>query len=190
MLLFWGLLAVASWAFAGWLPTYLHEQFGMTQGRAGLTALGYIYSASLIGMVVGGSWADRWSRVNRRGRILVGVVGIGIAIPGVLMVSNVPILWVVLTGMIMYGFTRPFPDANMVPILCQIVDPRYLATGVGVLNMLAVLVGGLTIYIGGVVRDAQINITTLFNCGAAGLLVCAILLWLVRPKPDSTLPSS
>ena len=190
MLLFWGLLAVASWAFAGWLPTYLHEQFGMSQGRAGLTALGYIYSASLIGMVVGGSWADRWSRVNRRGRILVGVVGIGIAIPGVLMVSNVPILWVVLTGMIMYGFTRPFPDANMVPILCQIVDPRYLATGVGVLNMLAVLVGGLTIYIGGVVRDAQINITTLFNCGAAGLLVCAILLWLVRPKPDSTLPSS
>ena len=189
MFLFWGLLAVASWAFAGWLPTYLHEQFAMSQGRAGLTALGYIYSASLIGMVVGGSWADRWSRSNVRGRVLVGVLGIAIAIPGVLMVSNVPILWVVLTGMVIYGFTRPFPDANMVPILCQIVDPRYLATGVGVLNMFAVLVGGLTIYIGGVVRDAQINITTLFNCGAVGLLLCATLLWLVRPKTDSTQPS-
>ncbi|MEO7600141.1 MAG: MFS transporter [Opitutus sp.] len=189
MFLFWGLLGVASWAFAGWLPTYLHEQFAMSQGRAGLTALGYIYSASLLGMVVGGFWADRWSRSNVRGRVLVGVLGIAVAIPGVLMVSNVPILWVVLAGMVLYGFTRPFPDANMVPILCQIVDPRYLATGVGVLNMFAVLIGGLTIYIGGVVRDAQISITTLFNCGAVGLLLCATLLWLVRPKSDSTQPA-
>ncbi|MEO6003960.1 MAG: MFS transporter [Opitutus sp.] len=189
MLFFWGGLGMASWAFAGWLPTYLHEQFAMSQGRAGLTALGYIYSASLIGMVVGGFLADRWTRSHPRGRIFVGVLGILIAIPGVLLVSNVPILAVVLTGMVLYGFTRPFPDANMVPILCQIVDPRYLATGVGVLNMFAVFVGGLTIYIGGVVRDAHISITTLFNCGAVGLLVCGIILWLVRPRPNSTLPS-
>jgi hypothetical protein len=95
----------------------------------------------------------------------------------------------VIGGMIIYGFTRPFPDANMVPILCQIVDPRYLATGVGILNMFAVIVGGLTIYIGGVVRDANINVTTLFNCGAFGLLICAAILWSVRPRPNSTLPS-
>lgn len=189
MLIFWGLLAVASWAFAGWLPTYLHEQFAMSQGRAGLTALGYIYSASLVGMVVGGFWADRWSRRHPRGRILVGVVGIFIAIPGVLLVANMPMLGVVLIGMVLYGFTRPFPDANMVPILCQIVDPRYLATGVGVLNTFAVLVGGLTIYIGGVVRDAHVNITTLFNCGAFGLLICATILWFVRPRSNSTAPS-
>jgi MFS family permease len=189
MLIFWGLLAVASWAFAGWLPTYLHEQFAMSQGRAGLTALGYIYSASLIGMAVGGYWADRWSRRHPRGRILVGVVGIFIAVPGVLLVANMPTLGVVLIGMVLYGFTRPFPDANMVPILCQIVDPRYLATGVGVLNTFAVLVGGLTIYIGGVVRDAHVNITTLFNCGALGLLICATILWFVRPRPNSAAPS-
>ena len=189
MMCFWGLLAVASWAFAGWLPTYLHEQFAMTQGRAGLTALGYIYSASLIGMIAAGLWGDRWSRTNPRGRILVGVVGISIAVPGVLLVANMPVFAVVLIGMIVYGFMRPFPDANMVPILCQIVDPRYLATGVGVLNMFAVLVGGFTIYIGGVVRDANINITTLFNCGAVGLVLCALILWLVRPRLNSTSPS-
>jgi len=190
MLLFWGLLAVASWAIAGWLPTYLHERFAMTQGRAGLTALGYIYSASLIGMVVGGFWADRWTRHHPRGRILVGVVGILIAVPGVLLVANMPILGVVLLGMVVYGFTRPFPDANMVPILCQIVDPRYLATGVGILNMFAVIIGGVTIYIGGVVRDAHIAVTTLFNSGAFGLLICATILWYVRPRPNSTLLSS
>jgi MFS family permease len=186
-LVFWGLLGVASWSFSGWLPAYLQEQFHMTQGRAGLTALGYIYSASLIGMVAGGFFADRWTQINPRGRIYVGVIGVLVAIPGVLLVGNAGTLPLVLLGMVIYGFTRPFPDASMTPLLCQIVDRRHLGTGVGVLNMFAVMVGGASIYIGGVVRDAQISITTMFNFGAFGLLICAVLLWAIKPRP---VPSS
>lgn len=182
-LIFWGLLGVASWSFSGWLPAYLQEQFHMTQGRAGLTALGYIYSASLIGMVAGGFFADRWTQTNPRGRIYVGVIGVLVAIPGVLLVGNSGTLPLVLLGMVIYGFTRPFPDASMTPLLCQIVDRRHLGTGVGVLNMFAVMVGGASIYIGGVVRDAQISITTMFNFGALGLLICAVLLWAIKPRP-------
>ncbi len=186
-LVFWGLLGVASWSFSGWLPAYLQEQFHMTQGRAGLTALGYIYSASLIGMVAGGYFADRWTQTNPRGRIYVGVIGVLVAIPGVLLVGNASVLPLVLLGMVIYGFTRPFPDASMTPLLCQIVDRRHLGTGVGVLNMFAVMVGGASIYIGGVVRDAHISITTMFNFGALGLLICAVLLWTIKPRP---VPSS
>ena len=186
-LLFWGMLGVASWSFIGWLPAYLQEQFHMTQGRAGLTALGYIYSASLVGMVAGGYFGDRWTRSHPRGRIYVGVLGVLVTIPGVLLVGNASLLPLVLLGMVIYGFTRPFPDANMAPLLCQVVDRRHLATAYGVLNMFAVMVGGASIYIGGVVRDAHINITTMFNCGAAGLVICAILLWSIRPRP---VPSS
>ncbi len=182
-LLFWGMLGVASWSFVGWLPAYLQEQFQMTQGRAGLTALGYIYSASLVGMVAGGYFGDRWSRSHPRGRIYVGVLGVLVAIPGVLLVGNAGLLPLVLFGMVIYGFTRPFPDANMAPLLCQVVDRRHLATAYGVLNMFAVMVGGASIYIGGVVRDAHINITTMFNCGALGLLICAVLLWTIKPRP-------
>lgn len=182
-LLFWGMLGVASWSFVGWLPAYLQEQFQMTQGRAGLTALGYIYSASLVGMVAGGYFGDRWSRSNPRGRIYMGVLGVLVAIPGVLLVGNASLLPLVLLGMVIYGFTRPFPDASMTPLLCQIIDRRHLGTGIGVLNMFAVTVGGASIYIGGVVRDAHINITTMFNCGALGLLICAVLLWAIKPRP-------
>jgi predicted MFS family arabinose efflux permease len=187
-LLFWGMMGVASWSFIGWLPAYLQEEFGMTQGRAGLTALGYIYSASLVGMVAGGYFADRWARTNPRGRIFVGVIGVLAAIPGVLLVGNSSLLPLVLCGMVVYGFTRPFPDASMTPLLCQIVERRHLATGVGVLNMFAVMVGGASIYVGGVVRDAQINITTMFNWGAAGLLLCAFLLWAVKPRAAADRP--
>jgi len=188
-LLFWGMLGVASWSFIGWLPAYLQEQFQMTQGRAGLTALGYIYSASLVGMVAGGYFGDRWSRSHPRGRIYVGVLGVLVAIPGVLLVGNAGLLPLVLLGMVIYGFTRPFPDANMAPLLCQVVDRRHLATAYGVLNMFAVMVGGASIYIGGVVRDAHINITTMFNCGALGLLICAGLLWAIKPRPTPSTES-
>ncbi len=179
---FWGLLGIASWAIAGWLPAYLHEQFGMTQGRAGLTALGYIYSSSLVGMVLGGVWGDRWSLRSSRGRVWVGVIGLLVAAPGVLMLANLPVLGLVLAGMVIFGLTRPFPDANMTPILAQIVDRRYLATAVGVVNMFAVFAGGLTIYAGGVLRDAHVNISRVFTFGACVLLLCAFLLWRISPR--------
>ncbi len=188
-LAFWGLLSIASWSISGWLPAYLQEQFHMTQGRAGLTALGYIHAASIFGMVVGGYIGDRWSRTSPRGRIKVGVLGVLVAMPAVLLIGNAPILPLVLLGMVVYGFTRPFPDASMVPLLCQVIDQRYLATAVGVLNMLAVLIGGFSIYIGGVVRDAHISVTTMFNCGAIGLLVCAVLLSLIKPRAPESSPS-
>ncbi len=181
-LLFWGLLAVASWSFAGWLPAYLHEQFAMSQGKAGLTALGYMHAASLVGMVVGGLIADRWIRHNPRGRVLTGVVGVLCAAPAALIVGNSTLLPVVLLGMVLFGFVRPFPDASMMPILTQIVEKRHLATAYGFLNMLAVFVGGITIYIGGVVRDAHIPITMMFNFGALGLFICAGLLWSIKPR--------
>lgn len=187
-LLFWGLLGIASWAFSGWLPTHVQEKFSLTQGQAGLTTLGTIYAASLVGMVVGGLWADRWSQSHPRGRIWVGVIGVLLAIPGVLLVANAAALPMVICGMVLYGLGRPFPDASMVPLLCQIIHLRYLATAVGILNSFAVLVGGLTIYLGGVLRDAQVPVTTVFNFGAAGLLVCAFLLWRVRPHPVASRP--
>ena len=181
-LFFWGLLGLASWAFVGWMPTYLGEHFNLPQGKAGLFATGYIYSASLVGMIVRGAWADRWSLRNVRGRIWVGVIGLSVAAPAVLVVANTGVLAIALAGLAIYGLTRAFPDANMMPVLCQITDPRYRATGLGLLNAFATIVGGLTIYVGGALRDAHVNITNVFECGAAGLLVCAVLLWFIKPR--------
>jgi hypothetical protein len=94
----------------------------------------------------------------------------------------------VLIGLFIYGFFRTFPDSNMLPVLCQVVEPRYLATGFGLLNAFAVMVGGATIYVGGALRDANVSITTVFNFGAGGLLVCALILWNIKPRLNLTPP--
>lgn len=188
LLMFWGLLALAGWAVAGWMPTYFKEQFSLGQGAAGISATGYLAVAMFAGKLIGGAWADRWSRTNDRSRILVPAIGLFIAAPATLMLANTSVLALAIAGLSIYGLTRSFSDANLMPILCQVADSRYRATGYGVLNLFSCLVGGLTVYIGGVLRDAQINVGALFMAAAGGLLVCGVLMMLVKPtsQPKGT----
>ena len=183
---FWGLLGVAGWAVTGWMPTYLNEQFHLPQGTAGLYATGFINFASLLGMLIGGAWADRWSSTNERARILVPVIGLSVAAPAILLASSTPVLAIALAALVCYGLARTFVDANMMPILCLIADPRYRATGYGVLNFLACIVGGATIYAGGMLRDAHVNISHVFQFGALTIAVCAVLLWFIKPRRAAT----
>jgi hypothetical protein len=49
---------------------------------------------------------------------------------------------------------RLFANANMMPIVCLIADERYRATGYGIINFCSCFIGGITIYLGGALRDA------------------------------------
>jgi predicted MFS family arabinose efflux permease len=188
LLAFWGLLALAGWAVMGWMPTFFKEQFKLDQGAAGISATSFLAVAMFVGKLVGGAWADRWSRTNDRARILVPAIGLFIAAPATLLVANTNMLALAIAGLSIYGFTRVFSDANLMPILCQVSDSRYRATGYGVLNMFSCIVGGLTVYVGGVLRDAQISVGTLFQCAAGGLLVCGVFMMMVRPSKGSSCP--
>ncbi|MEI6465730.1 MAG: MFS transporter [Verrucomicrobiota bacterium] len=183
LLAFWSLLGVAGWAVIGWMPTYFKETFHLDQGAAGISATAYLYTAAMLGKLLGGAWADRWSRTQPRARILVPTLGLFIAAPAVLLVAQTSLLPLGIAGLSIYGLTRAFSEANLMPILCQISDPRYRATGYGVLNMFGTIVGGVTIYIGGAMRDAHVSVSTLFTIAAAGLLGCAVLLLWVKPNP-------
>jgi predicted MFS family arabinose efflux permease len=189
LLAFWGLLALAGWAVVGWMPTYFKEQFHLAQGAAGLSATTFLAAGMFIGKIGGGACADRWSRTNPRARILVPAIGLFIAAPATFLVAKTSVLALAIAGLSLYGLTRSFSDANLMPILCQVADTRYRATGYGLLNFCATAIGGLTIYLGGVLRDAHINVATLFQTAAVGLLVCAVLMMLVKPAQRSGGPS-
>jgi MFS family permease len=187
LMAFWGMLGIVGWGLAGWLPVYFKETFKLGQGAAGMSATAYLYSASIVGKLVAGTFADAWSRTNERARILVPVIGLCLAAPGIWLVTGPGILWIAIAGLILYGLTRTFADTNLMPILCQVVDPRYRATGYGVLNMFAVFAGAIANYSGGRLRDAGISVGILFQCSAVGLIVCAGILFMVKPKSQVSL---
>ncbi len=190
---FWGLLGLAGWGVMGWMPTYFKEHFNLGQGEAGFSALSYLQGAGLIGVIVGGALTDRWSRGRERRRITITAIGLCIAGPGILLAANTDILAVAIISLMVYGLMRSFADVNMMPILCLVADPRYRATGYGFLNMFACIVGGLTIVAGGKLRDADIDLSRVFQFGALGLIVCAALLFFIKPtvapSPKATSPT-
>jgi predicted MFS family arabinose efflux permease len=183
---YWGLLGIAGWAFAGWTPTFLKEHFALSQSKSGILATGYLQVACFAGVIAGGFLADWWSRRSDRGPIVVTAVGLLLAIPGVLLTAASNSLPMALAGLVIYGFTRSFSDANMMPILCLISDKRYRATGYGILNCASCLAGGLAVYAGGILRDSNVNVSYLFQFAALGLAVCATLLVFLRPKAQPT----
>ena len=179
LLIFWSLLGIVGWMILGWLPTYYKEHFNLSQSTAGLYATGYIYPISLAGGLIGGYLSDRWSRKTSTGRLLVPAIALLIAAPAIFIASNTSVVLIAIVGFMFYAFTRIFSDVNMMPILCMIADNRYRATGYGVLNMFACVVGGVGIYASGMFRDAHFPMSVLFKIAAVLLLVCVLLLFMI-----------
>jgi MFS family permease len=176
-LVFWGLLGLANWAVAGWMPTYFNTKFKLSQGAAGLSATGYLQLMAFVGVLFGGWWADRLRRSHENAPVFVPLVGMLIAAPAVLLVANTESLFLAIVGLMIFGGVRCFADANMMPILCLISDERYRATGYGILNCFSCFIGGLAIYAGGLLRDANVGLDNIFRFAAGCVAVCAVLLW-------------
>jgi MFS family permease len=185
-LIYWGLLGLVGWGVLGWMPTYFKEQFNLGQGAAGFSATGYLQAAALVGVIIGGALTDRWSRMGEHRRITITVIGLCLAAPGILLAANTTLLVAAVGGLMLYGFTRSFADVNMMPILCLVADPRYRATGYGILNMFSCIVGGITIYAGGALRDADVDVGRIFQFSALSLVVCAVILFFVKPTATPT----
>lgn len=183
---FWLLLAanacvgVANWGVNGWLPTYLREHFKLGLGAAGMTATGYIQIASFVGVIIGGIWADRWSRTQPLARSFVPAIGLCVVAPCLYFSISGEVLVIAIAGLVVYGIGRGLLDANLMPVMRTVTDERYSATGYGLLNLVSVWVGGVLIYVGGWLKDGGVDLARIFQVAAAGLFAAGILLFSVR----------
>ena len=185
VLFIWGLAGAVSWMVNGWLPTYYKEKFNLTQTEAGVYSTVYFFTAMLLGVILGGAMADLWAKRNKNARILLPSIGFLVAVPGVIIASYTNLIWVTVIGFILYAFTRPFIDANMMPILERMIDKRYLATGYGILNFCSCIIGGIGIYAAGALRDAQVNLSAIFQVAGLTMVICAIALFSLVPKSSN-----
>lgn len=182
MLGFWSLLSIISWLITAWLPTFYIQHFNLSQKIAGIYATAYLYPASVVGLILGGLLADKWSKKTSRSRMLVPAVGLAIATPAVLIAGASSILWIAIIFFILYAVTKAFSDTNMMPILSTITDKNSRATGYGILNLFSCIIGGLSIYAGGYLRDADFSFSTIFRAAALLMPICIVLLLLIKPK--------
>src|SRR5690606_10340945 len=180
ILVFFAVLGMANWLVNGWLPTFLKDQFQLDLGTAGISATGYIQIGSFIGVILGGIIADRWVQKNPKGRLNVMIIGFCIGAPFLFIMASTQVFLLAIVAMTVFGLARGFNDANLMPMLRQVVDQRYIATAYGFLNFLSTIVGGLMVYVGGALKDANVSLSITYQVIAIVLLLASLTLAFVR----------
>jgi hypothetical protein len=111
-------------------------------------------------------------------------------LPALFGVGNAGTLAVAVGGLVIFGIGWGFFDCNNMPILCQIVRPKWRATGYGIMNLVSISCGGFGDWGFGTLRDHHVPLNLIFGsfAGVAGLSVLIVLL--IKPAPAEIVSST
>ncbi|MBS1806558.1 MAG: MFS transporter [Acidobacteria bacterium] len=186
LVLYFTLPALAGWVVRDWMPDILKEQFGLGQGKAGVSAVLFVQIASLVGVGIGGWMADRWMNKNIRGRIFVSAIGMTFFLPALFGVGNAGTLTIAVCFLMLFGLGWGFFDCNNMPILCQIVRPELRATGYGFMNLVSISCGGFADWGFGWLRDRHVPLNVIFGVFAGVALLSVLIVMLIKPRKELT----
>ena len=184
LVLYFTLPAIAGWVVRDWMPEILREKFSLGQGKAGVSAILYVQLASIVGVVIGGTLADRWMRTTSRGRIFTSAIGMVLFLPALFSVGNAGTLGMAIAGLIVFGLGWGFFDCNNMPILCQIARPEWRATGYGLMNLVSISCGGFGDWAFGALRDRHVPLNLIFGVFAGVALLSVLLVLLIKTEDE------
>lgn len=178
--IFWGIVGILANVEGSWLPTYYQEQFSLPETRAGMLATLFLNPWQILGLLLGGLIADLWTKKNKYARIDIPIIGICIAAPAAFLAGYSPVLWMAVGFMVVYGISRMFVDTNLMPIIVATTDSRYRATAYGMMNMFTTVIGGLGVYVIGVLRDRSVDMSLILQVVSLTALASVVFLILIK----------
>ena len=174
--------SLPGWATKNWLPTLFSESLHMDMQHAGPLSTMTLALASLVGVLVGGYFSDKWVQKHLKGRIYTGVIGLAITLPALVLIGYGHGLAMIVTGAILFGLGFGVFDVNNMPILCQFVSSRYRATGYGLLNLAGISAGAvITNELGKALDAGHMNAVFVTMIVAVGIAI-ALQLTVLKPK--------
>ena len=134
--------------FKNWMPSHLQETFGKAcpflTRWAGLHAVLWHYLGAIAGILVGSRIGDRLVK-NRPGiRLELGLAGLGLAIPFIVWMAMTSSFAMCCVAMFGFGIFRGVYDSNFMASFFDVVNPRYHASGCGIMMCIAFLFGSLS----------------------------------------------
>ncbi len=183
LILVYGILGgVCLWLIYAWLPTFFQEGFNLSVGDAGISGTMYVQIASLIGVLIGAYLADKWAKKNIKGRIYITAIGFIIGGPFLYLMAASELYSVAILGIVIFGLAKGNQDANFMPIITQVVDKKYQATGYGIMSFFSVLSGAAMIYVGGYLKDIGISLDLVFKIAGVGIVIAGFILLAIQPQ--------
>ncbi|QNN22674.1 MFS transporter [Planctomycetales bacterium ZRK34] len=140
-------------AYVVWAPEYLHEKFDLSLTQAGGYSMFYHHITALIGVLIGGTLSDAWVKKYPRARMTMQTVAMLLGAPAIVYMGLAHSPMMVYLAMAVFGMFRGLYESNTHASLFDVIEPEYRASAVGVMVMLAFLVGSLSPWLMGYMRE-------------------------------------
>ncbi|MCR6630430.1 MAG: MFS transporter [Magnetospirillum sp.] len=151
---FLGMLLVNT-AYLAWMPTLLHERFGLALSSAGFHAAIYHQVGALIGVLVGGKLSDAWLARTMLGRPLTQIVGLVLGIPFIAVLGLSGDKNVVYGALGIFGICRGLFDAALFTSLFAVMPTQVRGLATGMMISLAFLGGGFAPWLVGLLAQSH-----------------------------------
>ncbi|MBC8126028.1 MAG: MFS transporter [Gloeobacteraceae cyanobacterium ES-bin-144] len=126
-----------------WMPTYLHEKFGVKLASSGFHSVFYHHLLAYAGVLLGGLISDKLSLKRKQARMEIELLGLFLAVPFIFLMgatNHITTLYIALAG---YGFFRGIYDSNLMAAPFDVIPPKYRASATGVILSVGFLMGSL-----------------------------------------------
>jgi len=138
--------------FKNWMPSFLQETYAKDCPYlvrwAGLHAVLWHYLGAIVGILAGSRLGDRVVKTRPGIRLELGIAGLGLAIPFIVWMANAGAgrtgFACCCVAMLGFGVFRGVYDSNFMASFFDVVNPRYHASGVGIMMCIAFLIGSLS----------------------------------------------
>jgi len=163
------------WLLYTWLPNFFYEKFSLNLEDAGFTATVYLQSATLVGLLVGGTLADWLYSRTKAARLWIIGSGLFLSAPCVHLIGTSDSLLATKLAALGFGLGSGLVIANFMVSSFEVVPSDTQASAVGVLNLVGYLVSGFAALAGGLWKQS-IGLSSLLSYAAflsvvGGLLV-------------------
>jgi predicted MFS family arabinose efflux permease len=163
-----------------WLPTFLYDKFSLGLSSAGFEASVYPQIGTVIGLLAGGTLADRLYLRWRSVRFWIVVAAFVAAAPCMYLIGSSSTLAITRLAAVGFGLFAGFIIANQVPAAFEVVPASLRATTIGITNFVGAAASGFAPFLGGMARktigvDYVMTLTAvIFLCTAVVLAIVVI----------------
>ncbi len=163
------------WMLYSWLPNFLYEKFSLSLADAAFTATAYLQSATFIGLLCGGMFADKLFLITKASRLWIMATSLLLSAPCLHGIGNLPSLQATCIAAAAFGLFSGFFIGNIFPAAFEVVPGDTRASAVGLLNFFGAAVSGFAPLVGGTWKET-IGIEQLLTYSACAYLAAAIVL--------------
>ena len=163
------------WLLYGWLPTFLHDKFFLSQSAAALNATIFVQGPTLIGLLGGGVIADALYRHTKASRLWLITGSLILCAPFLHALGNSDTLNTTRVAAMGFGLFSGFMIGNIFPAAFDVVPEAARASAVGFLNFFGAIMSGFATLFGGIWKQS-LGIDGLLSLTALGYVVAGISL--------------